>query len=62
MERVQDSEVKNTANFQDEMRIGKRRLLQNEVIAKIPGNAPGFLRFWDVAERVEVWYNRGRKD
>lgn len=22
---------------------------------------PGFLRFWDVAERVEVWYNRGNQ-
>ena len=31
-------------------------------VAKSLGNAPGFLRFWDVAERVEVWYNRVGND
>ncbi len=29
-----------------------------EIEAKVPGKTPGFLRFGDVAEPVEVWYNR----
>ena len=34
----------------------------DEDISKIPGKSPGFLRFWVVAERVKVWYNRDKKD
>ena len=33
-----------------------------EVVAKIPGKTPGFLRFGDVAEPVEVWYNNVEKN
>ena len=62
MERVQDGKEKTTTNIWDRMVNLEEVFGSRGDVPKSLGNAPGFILFWDVAERVEVWYNRVGND